>query len=138
MRHMIPEDLFDFVLIGAGVLILCVLFAYSPFTDKPRYPVLFGISSAALIMAVYLLAHLVWLTRGEPLSWSSCQHCQAAERAAADLEGHPAAAELGQPGRLSVYFRQAQSQDAAQCDKPNDDKLHHLSFETNGAGSLGQ
>jgi hypothetical protein len=56
---MIPEDLFDFVLIGAGVLILCVLFAHSPFTDRPRHPILFGVLSAALIMAVYLLAHLV-------------------------------------------------------------------------------
>jgi hypothetical protein len=59
MRHMTPEDLIDFVLIGAGVLILSVLFAYSPFTEKPRYPLLFGILSAAFIMAVYLLAHLV-------------------------------------------------------------------------------
>ena len=33
------------------------------------------------------------------------EHCQAAKRAAADTEGHSAAAELGQPGRLraSVY-----------------------------------
>jgi hypothetical protein len=46
MRHIIPEDLFDFVLIGAGVLILCVLFAHSPFTDRPRHPMLFGILSA--------------------------------------------------------------------------------------------
>jgi hypothetical protein len=30
------------------------------------------------------------------------EHCQAAERAAADIEGHSEAAELGQPGRLSV------------------------------------
>ena len=59
MRRMIPEDLFDFVLIGAGILILCVLFAHSPFTDRPRHPILFGVLSAALIMAVYLLAHLV-------------------------------------------------------------------------------
>ncbi len=29
------------------------------------------------------------------------EHCQAAKRAAADLEGHPEAAEHGQPGRLS-------------------------------------
>jgi hypothetical protein len=59
MQSMIPEDLFDFVLIGAGVLILCVLFAHSPFTDRPRHPILFGILSAAFIMAAYLLAHLV-------------------------------------------------------------------------------
>jgi len=26
------------------------------------------------------------------------EHCQAAERAAADIEGHSTAAELGQPG----------------------------------------
>ena len=55
---MIPDDLFDVVLIGAGVLIVCMLFAYSPFTDRPRHPVLFGILSAAIIMAAYLLAHL--------------------------------------------------------------------------------
>ena len=59
MRHMIPEDLFDFVLIGVGVLILCVLFAHIPFINRPRHPMLYGILSAALIMAVYLLAHLV-------------------------------------------------------------------------------
>jgi hypothetical protein len=29
------------------------------------------------------------------------KHRQAAQRATADIEGHPAAAELGQPGRLS-------------------------------------
>jgi hypothetical protein len=56
---MIPDDLFDFVLIAAGVLVVCVIFAYSPFTDKPRQPVLFGILSAAFIMALYLLAHLM-------------------------------------------------------------------------------
>jgi hypothetical protein len=67
------------------------------------------------------------------------EHRKAAERAAADIEGHSAAAKFGQPERLSVYFRHAQSQGAAQCDKPNVDKLHHLiSFETNGAESLGQ
>jgi hypothetical protein len=59
MRRMIPDDLYDFVLIGAGVLVVCVLIAYSPFTDRPRYPMLFGILFAAFIMAVYLLAHLV-------------------------------------------------------------------------------
>jgi hypothetical protein len=59
MRRMIRDDLFDFVLIGAGVLILCVLNAYSPFTDRPRHPMLFGILFAAFIMGVYLLAHLV-------------------------------------------------------------------------------
>jgi hypothetical protein len=46
------------------------------------------------------------------------------------------AAKFGQTGQLSVYFGQAQSQGAAQCDKPNDDKLHHLSFETNGDDKL--
>jgi hypothetical protein len=60
MRRMIPDDLYDFVLIGAGVLVVCVLIAYSPFTDGPRRPMLFGILSAAFIMAVYLLAHLMW------------------------------------------------------------------------------
>ena len=59
VRRMIPEDLFDFVLIAAGVLVVCVLFAYSPFTDRPRQPVLFGILSATFIMALYLLAHLM-------------------------------------------------------------------------------
>ena len=59
MRRMIPDDLYDFLLIGAGVLVLCVLIAYNPFTDRPRHPMLFGILSAAFIMAVYLLAHLV-------------------------------------------------------------------------------
>ena len=59
MRRMIPDDLFDFVLMGAGVLIVSTLIAYSPFTDRPRHPVLFGILSAAFIMAAYLLVHLV-------------------------------------------------------------------------------
>jgi hypothetical protein len=53
------DDLYDFVLISAGVLAVCVLIAYSPFTDRPSRPMLFGILFAALIMAVYLLAHLV-------------------------------------------------------------------------------
>ena len=60
MRRMIPDDLYDFVLIGAGVLVVCVLIAYSPFTDRPRRPMLFGILSATFIMAVYLLVHLMW------------------------------------------------------------------------------
>jgi hypothetical protein len=34
--------------------------------------------------------------------FASSEHCQAAERAAADIEGHPAAAEHGEPRRLSV------------------------------------
>jgi hypothetical protein len=60
MRRMISDDLFDFVLIGAGVLIVCALIAYSPFTTyRPRHPMLFGILSAAFIMAVFLLALLM-------------------------------------------------------------------------------
>jgi hypothetical protein len=59
MRRMIPDDLYDFLLIGAGVLVVCVLVAYGPFTGRPRHPMLFGILSAAFIMAVYLLAHLM-------------------------------------------------------------------------------
>ena len=59
MRRMSLDDLFDFVLIGAGVLIVCVLIAHSPFTHRPRHPMLFGILSAAFIMAVFLLAHLM-------------------------------------------------------------------------------
>jgi hypothetical protein len=59
MRRMIPDDLFDVVLIGAGVLFVCMLVAYSRFINKPRHPMLFGILSAAFIMAVYLLAHWV-------------------------------------------------------------------------------
>jgi hypothetical protein len=39
MRRMIPDDLFDFALMGAGVLIVSTLIAYSPFTDRPRHPV---------------------------------------------------------------------------------------------------
>ena len=58
MRPM--DDLYDIVLIGAGVLVVCVLIAYSPFTThRPRHPMLFGILSAAVIMAVFLLAHLM-------------------------------------------------------------------------------
>jgi hypothetical protein len=34
------------------------------------------------------------------------EHRQAAERAAADIEGHPAAAKFSQPGRLSAEPRQ--------------------------------
>jgi hypothetical protein len=59
MQRMIPDDLFDFVLIGAGVLIVCILIAHSPFTHRPRHPILFGILSAAFIMAAYLLALLI-------------------------------------------------------------------------------
>jgi len=60
MRRMIQDDLFDFVLIGAVVLIVSVLIAYCPFTTyRPRHPMLFGILSAAIIMAVFLLAHLM-------------------------------------------------------------------------------
>jgi hypothetical protein len=33
--------------------------------------------------------------------WFGQDHRQAAERAAADIEGHSTAAELGQPGRLT-------------------------------------
>ena len=62
-RYNAPHDpgrLYDFVLIGADVLVVCVLIAYSPFTDRPRRPMLFGILSATFIMAVYLLVHLMW------------------------------------------------------------------------------
>jgi hypothetical protein len=43
------------------------------------------------------------------------KHCQAAERAAADIEGHPAAAKFGQPGRLSasVNVRASEMKEAA-------------------------
>jgi hypothetical protein len=58
-RRMKTDDLYDFVLIGAGVLILCVLFAHGPFIHKPRHPMLFGILSATFIMTIYFLAHLV-------------------------------------------------------------------------------
>jgi hypothetical protein len=59
MPRMKSDDLYDFVIIGAGVLILCVLFAHTPFIHRPRHPLLFGILSAAFIMAVYPLAHLM-------------------------------------------------------------------------------
>jgi hypothetical protein len=59
MRRMIPDDLSDFVLIGAGTLVVCVLIAYSPFTDKPRHPMLLGILSADFIVAIYRLAHMM-------------------------------------------------------------------------------
>ena len=58
-RCMKSDDLYDFVLVGAGVLILCVLFAHGPFIHKPRHPMLFGILSATFIMIIYFLAHLV-------------------------------------------------------------------------------
>jgi hypothetical protein len=32
------------------------------------------------------------------------EHCQATERATADIKGHSEAAKYGQPGRLSFYF----------------------------------
>jgi hypothetical protein len=59
MRRMIPDDLYRLVVIGAGVLLVCVLIAHSPFAERLRHPMLFGILSAAFIMAVYLLAHLM-------------------------------------------------------------------------------
>jgi hypothetical protein len=58
-RRMKTDDLYDFLLIGAGVLIVCVLFAHGPFIHKPRHPILFGILSAIFIMTIYFLAHLL-------------------------------------------------------------------------------
>jgi hypothetical protein len=48
---MIPDDWYDLVLIGAGVLVVCVLIAYNPFAERLRHPMLFGLLSAAFIMA---------------------------------------------------------------------------------------
>jgi hypothetical protein len=39
---------------------------------------------------------------GPALKFSGSKHRQAAERAAADIEGHSTAAEYGQPRRLSA------------------------------------
>ena len=43
------------------------------------------------------------LTRDEAFLYRG-EHCQAAKRAAADIEGHSAAAKFGQPGRLSAVI----------------------------------
>jgi hypothetical protein len=87
MRRMIPDDLYDFILIGAGVLFVSVLIAHGPFTGRPRHPMLFGILSAAFIMAVYLLAHLIWMTRGEHRSRSSKIHARHKEKTPAGGRG---------------------------------------------------
>jgi hypothetical protein len=55
------DNLHDFVLLGAGVLLLGVLAAFypDPWPRHYRYRVLYGATAAAaLLMAVYLLA--VW------------------------------------------------------------------------------
>ena len=59
MRRMTWDNLHDFVLLGAGVLLLGVLGAFYPDPRRLPYRVLSGtIAVAALLIAVYLLA--VW------------------------------------------------------------------------------
>jgi hypothetical protein len=43
------------------------------------------------------------------------EHRQAAKRTAADIEGHSAAAELGQPGRLTRGVAEAPSRSEVSC-----------------------
>jgi hypothetical protein len=59
MRRMTWDDLRNFALLGAGVLLVGALGAFYPSARRLRYRVLSGtIAVAALLMAVYLLA--VW------------------------------------------------------------------------------
>ena len=62
MRRMTWDNLHDFILVGAGVLVIGVLGAFYPGPRRLRDRVLVGIITvAAFIMAVYLLA--LWRSR---------------------------------------------------------------------------